>query len=291
MSKRKKNSNAITILQHVSANMSLMFAISSMFLPRKRRLKTSEIRKYLKNGRIEYTAYEDDLIKINIYNTVLTQSHLDILSCLVKDTKYDKNNSMYIAQTSLYSLSKKLKIEKRDVKNLIVDLKNVAVHVVVKDTDKEFLFNIIRNIEHKKEDGTIIFFDNSFILYFFFLIPSLRLSEEKQKIILCNLANGESKALARYCISQEHVNQNIFTIPCFSMKDVNDKRIRNKIRKAIRTDINELEKLKIFIDNDNVSYKKEKEKEIKFFINNNNEVISIINTLINANAKIRASIK
>ena len=111
--KKRKTNNAIAILQQVSANMSLAFAISSMFLSRKRRLSAAEIKKFIKNGRIEYTAYEDDLVKMDIYNTVLTQSHLDVLSCVVKNAKYDKNVDLYIAQTSLYSLFKELKTKKK----------------------------------------------------------------------------------------------------------------------------------------------------------------------------------
>ncbi len=277
--KKKKNNNAIAILQQVSANMSLVFAISSMFLPRKRRLSTAEIKKFVRNARIEYTAYEDDLMKINIHNTVLTQSHLDVLSCIVKNTEYNESVGLYITQTSIYSLSKELETEKREIKNIITDLKNATVHITIKDSNKEFLFNIIRATEYKN-DGTIIFLDNSFILYFFFLIPSFQLNNEKQKIILCKLKNGESKALARYCVSQKKVNQNIFTIPCFSSKNINDKRVRSKIRKAIKDDTDELSKLNITVDNDIVLYKRE--KEIKFYINNNNEAINIINTIINA---------
>ncbi len=67
--------------------MSLIFAISSMFFARKKRLSTNEIKKFMKNGKIQYTAYEYDMIRIEVHNVVLTQSHADVLSVIVKNAK------------------------------------------------------------------------------------------------------------------------------------------------------------------------------------------------------------
>lgn len=282
MSKKEKN-NAIAILQQVSANMSLAFAISSMFLPRKKRLSTAEIKKFVKHGRIQYTAYEDELIRIDIHNTVLTQAHLDVLSVIIENCKYSQETGYYVAQASFNSLSQKLLTERRDIKNLITDLKNASVYLTVKSESREYHFDIILKTKYESKNdrpaGFVAFFDNSFVLYFYFLVPAFKLPKEMQKIILNELETGEAKALARYCTSRrEEIQQDIFSIPCFRHKNIEDKRIRSKIRKALEKDADKLKRLNIFIDKDVVLYKKV--DNIRFFVNNNPEVTSFVDTAI-----------
>ncbi len=278
---KKKQKNSLQILHQTSANLSKAFSTTSIFKLRKKRFTNAEIaKKYLHNGRIEYCAEQMKNRSIYVYNTVLTQTHLDILTLLIPGSEYYDEKDVYIKQTSFYQISDNMNIQKKYVKQYLLDLKNVAIEVREKDA---LTMNIISNLLYKQENGRrvgiFVLFDPVFIQYFMFVEKSLNLPKTIQMQII-KLETGIAKGIARYCYSQRQIYREIWDILYEIDKeeycDLGDK--KRKIRAELKKDIESLQKLGIFIDieYDTVYFKNPlKEREV-VYSNNNPKVLQYI---------------
>ena len=164
---KEKQKNSLQILYQTSANLSEAFSVTAIFKFRKRRFTNAEIaKKYLHNGRIEYCAEQKKNRSIYVYNTVLTQTHLDILSLLLPGSRYYDEKDVYLKETSLYRISVKTNIQKKYVKQYLLDLKNAALRIQERDS---LTMNIINNLLYKENNGRkvgiFLLFDPVFIQY------------------------------------------------------------------------------------------------------------------------------
>ena len=113
--RKAKKQNGLQILHQTSANLSKAFGTTSIFKLRKKRFTSTEIaKKYLHGGRIRYCAEQTKDRSIYVYNTVLTQTHLDILTLLIPGSEYYNYNeeNVYIKETSFYQISNNMNIQK-----------------------------------------------------------------------------------------------------------------------------------------------------------------------------------
>lgn len=284
--------NAAAILHQVNANMSLVFALSRIFLARKKRLSTREVQeKYMKDGKVQYVGYEDEGLTIEVHGVVLVQSHLDALSAVIEGIKYDQERGYYTTKISFYDLAKKLRINRRDAKELLVDLKDATL--LIKSKNKSYHADIIKrgiyvNDENNNPLGVELLLGVIFVHYFFFFTPAIKFSQEMQNIIF-QMNTGEAKAIVRYCfiksfVYKEKIEENIFDIlfPFQGVAGKVNKVVKSKIRKKIKKDIPFLNRLGIEIDGDVVKFENKEKEKIKAFINNNQKLLAFINETMDA---------
>ncbi len=204
---KEKQKNSLRILRQTNANLSKAFTTTSIFKFRKKRFTNAEIfKKYMHNGYIEYCSEQKENRSIYVYNTVLTQTHLDILTLLIPGSKYYDEKDVYVKETSFYQISSKTNIQKKYVKRYLLDLKNAVIKIQKKDDI--LTMNIIRYLLYKQENerktGIFLLFDPIFIHYFMYTEKSLNLPKTVQMKII-GLETGIAKGIARYCYAQRQV--------------------------------------------------------------------------------------
>ena len=278
---KEKQKNSLRILHQTSANLSKAFATTSIFKLRKKRFTNAEIsKKYLHNGRIEYCSEQKENRSIYVYNTVLAQTHLDILTLLVPGSEFYDEKDVYVKETSFYQISGKINIQKKYIKQYLLDLKNAVIKIQERDA---LTMNIISALLYKQENerktGIFLLFDSIFIHYFMFIEKSLNLPKTIQMQII-ELETGIAKGIARYCYAQRQVYREVWDILYEIDKEeygyLGDK--KRKIRAELKKDIESLQKLGIFIDieYDTVYFKNPlKEREV-VYSNNNPKILQYI---------------
>ena len=280
MRKIRKKQNGLQILHQTSANLSKAFSTTSIFKLRKKRFTNAEIaKKYLRNGRIEYCAEQTKDRSIYVYNTILTQTHLDILTLLIPRSMYYDEEDVYVKETSFYKISDSVNIQKKYVKQYLLDLKNVVIEVREKNA---LTMNIVSNLLYKQENqrkvGIYVLFDSVFIQYFMFIEKSLNLPKTIQMQII-KLQSGIAKGIARYCYTQKQVQGKIWDILYEIDKeeygDLGDK--KRKIRAELKKDLELLQKLGIFVNVEyDIVYFENPLKESDIYVNNNAKVLKYL---------------
>ncbi len=279
----KKLKSSIKILYKVNSNLSKAF-VFSMFKTKTKRYRVKDAaQKYSNKNKIEYLAYKENSIKVYVMGTILTQTHLDILSTLMQKIVYVKEKKSYIVEISVSEIARKTKIKRDTVSAYLDDLAIATLKIIT--NDMQFTCKIIHNTLYirkgRKVEKIGIVFDPIFVLYFLYKINTFKLPQTVQNTIL-ELKTGIAKAIARYCYIQQHIKISIWDI----LKEIDEEYSnlkssqKRKIRYMLKKDVDALKKLNITIENDTVTFKnpallKESDR-LKAFINNNTALISFI---------------
>ena len=247
------------ILQ-VEANISQNLCLNPIFTLRNKKPKNEIVKKHFwHDGHIEYCVHNK---KICVYNAVLTQSHLDVLSAILLKAQYNVDNNIYLVRTSLNSLAKELEIDAKVIKTYLRDLEDVKLKI--KHESKFFYTEVIRHVVYTQK-GVVIMIDSLFVLYFmFYKNYSFRLPAEIQKTIF-KMKTGIAKGIARYCLVQKQVKESLWSV----LDKISDgdtvlrKMQKRNIRQKIKKDLKLLQNLGIFIKNDVVDFNSTSVAEVK----------------------------
>lgn len=284
----KKLGNSIRILYKVNSNLSEAF-IHGMFKAKTKRYHLNDaVQKYSNKNKIEYLAYKESSSESEIYimGTILTQTHLDILSTLIQKIVYVKEKKSYIVEISISEIARETGVKRETVSTYLDDFTIATIKTIA--DDMRFTCKIIANTfyikQGKKTERVGIVFDPIFVLYFMYRIKTFKLPQNIQNVISKDLQTGIAKAIARYCYTHTYIEANLWDM----LKEIDKDEYGNlkssqkrKIRYMLKKDIDTLKELNIAIKNDIVIFKNpallKKDNKVKVFANNNVALISFIN--------------
>lgn len=254
----------------LTCNNSVLQMRSLLFAPVERADKSTLYKEFIKN-KSKIIVYNYDNFEIELRNRFLTQVHRDILDILLsKAIKKDFAEGIkIICETTFYKIQKELahKYNKNGcfannkwLSDKIDELKDVVIKIT-DDKNNKISFNILGLIGKNENNKIVIYFDSSYLQYFY--SNDIGINYKKYiKDIVC-LKSAQEKALIRYILSNTFKDDNFN----MNINDILQKIGINKINTTLRRyqiiikkikDNKELlfQKFNIEIKGDTVKYKK-----------------------------------